>query len=569
MTFPLSSRGQPADQGIRTDLVAEVYSASGDENVSTGHQHGRVARVTGADIIFPPSLHALTLQSFEELGIPSSFRAAVENEITSDEKILWLGRPSRNPQVHPRTPALAVIGIVLMVLSVAVVVLPTVFAGFHFFTLLFGGALALIGAAFYFGPKLQDPSKSCRSCYVVTNNRAILMEMSLWAMGKPAARSYLPHQLLGLERRKHPEVAGAGDLIFEYYFAAAGNSFDPKTGFMHQQLAGSGLNTTHNRIPRGFFQLDQVAEVEYLIRTTLLQQLENAIDQRASRPGASTEESEEEIISVPCACGLTIEAPGSLAEKSVKCPECSSAVTIPVPESGTNHEPCQEDGPIPEDIRAKTLAELDPREKVIWLGRPVPGLVFFGSSGWLVAASIGFVVTSIWLVNSLLPAKAAAVPTQQKGAPAQLAAKTATPPKTNGFSVVLAPLAFSLVWCGLGMVPVVRWYYARRTCYALTNRRALVYKEFLFGPTRESYPPMEVAQMQQSNSWIFSGSGDLIFRTVTVIHNSRTSKGRWNSTVQQIHYGFLAVANIQEVGKLVRETLINPFVNKLNQANYF
>jgi hypothetical protein len=112
----------------------------------------------------------------------------------------------------------------------------------------------------------------------------------------------------------------------------------------------------------------------------------------------------------------------------------------------------------------------------------------------------------------------------------------------------------------------VHWRAARRTCYALTNRRALVYKEGLFGPTRESYSPLEVAALKRSDSWAVRGSGDLIFRTVQVVSTSRT-RGVSRSSVKTTHYGFLAVAPVGEVERLVRETLIDRFVDKLAQAN--
>jgi hypothetical protein len=268
------------------------------------------------------------------------------------------------------------------------------------------------------------------------------------------------------------------------------------------------------------------------------------------------------VITVNCACGLTIEAPFSLAEKSVKCPKCSAAVTIPYPESSPQ-DLFQEDGSIPSDLKDNALAELDRREKVVWLGQPVAGLVFLRNSGWLLFAGIGLVIA---FITALQPAS---VPPQKKDQAVQAAGKVATPAK-RGTGVELALLVLFVAWVGTGLIPAFRWYYAKRTCYVLTNRRALVYKEYLLGrPTRQSYPPTAVAQMRQSNSWIMGGRGDLIFRTVAVIRNSGGSKRRWASSVQTINYGFLAVANVQEVGKLVRETLINPFVSKLKQANSF
>jgi len=80
------------------------------------------------------------------------------------------------------------------------------------------------------------------------------------------------------------------------------------------------------------------------------------------------------------------------------------------------------------------------------------------------------------------------------------------------------------------------------------------------------YTPLEVSAMRRSNSWLSSGSGDLIFRTVHVI--SPVSKpGIWNNNIRTVHYGLLAINGLDEVEKLVRETLIDRFVDKLNQAN--
>ena len=115
--------------------------------------------------------------------------------------------------------------------------------------------------------------------------------------------------------------------------------------------------------------------------------------------------------------------------------------------------------------------------------------------------------------------------------------------------------------------PPVRWKTATRTCYVLTNRRALVYKESPFGPTRESYAPLEVSGMRRLGSWLAAGSGDLAFRTVQVVSTSGNRTGPWRTSVKTIHFDFLAIPHLDAVEKLVRETLIDPFVDKLNEAS--
>src|SRR5262245_2312532 len=156
-------------------------------------------RHPGREFDGPSSPATLPLQTFEELAIPAAVRTVVENELTDDEKILWLGRPSRNPEVHPRKTGLLVLG--LGFLAIAVVVAASSFfaaGGVSAFPLVFAGALGLFGLIFLL-PTLADPTRTCRSCYVVTNRRAMLVEPSVWARG-PRATSYHPHQLLGLER---------------------------------------------------------------------------------------------------------------------------------------------------------------------------------------------------------------------------------------------------------------------------------------------------------------------------------------------------------------------------------
>ena len=53
-----------------------------------------------------------------------------------------------------------------------------------------------------------------------------------------------------------------------------GNNVNPLTGGFHQQGPSGGLSNAPQRIPRGFMCIDQVREVEDLVRTTLLRHIE-------------------------------------------------------------------------------------------------------------------------------------------------------------------------------------------------------------------------------------------------------------------------------------------------------
>jgi hypothetical protein len=220
-----------------------------------------VFRVSAADVIKPAPVALPPLRSFEELGILDSFRKAVEDELSKDEKLVWLGRPSKNPAVYPPKTVLVIIGAGLLVGAVLAVLggLP----------LIFPIVIGLLGLLFVAAPKLFNPANTYHACYVVTNRRAMLFERSFrGARGK----SWLPQDLLALERRSNDRVPGAGDLIFEYEFVVGDVLNSPGTD--------NRLRRTDRpeRVPRGFFYLDQVREVEDLIRTTLLANLEKKLD---------------------------------------------------------------------------------------------------------------------------------------------------------------------------------------------------------------------------------------------------------------------------------------------------
>ena len=73
--------------------------------------------------------------------------------------------------------------------------------------------------------------------------------------------------------------------------------------------------------------------------------------------------------------------------------------------------------------------------------------------------------------------------------------------------------------------------------------------------------------MRRSDSWVFPGGGDLIFRSVTVISSSYNRRTGYSQSRRTIHYGFLSIAHVKDVEKLVRETLIDRFVDKLTEAS--
>lgn len=550
------------------DGASPLGSASRELSSGQAEQNSNVVRVGAADVVTSPSLATPALQTFEELEIPASFRQAVESALSADEKILWLGRPSRNPAVQNQYAMLPWVGAGMIAVAVLLAVAmfisslgakPSQGPG-PLFGYAFAGVLGVIGLVCLL-PLVTNPASICRYCYAVTNRRALLVEMSMWQRG-PVARTYLPQQLLGLERKNHPTVPGAGDLIFEYEFVMPGNSFNPRTGSLLQKGYSGGLSNAPQRIGKGFMYLDEVREVENLIRTQLLQQLEQSLDAPPlASAGRETLPQPVETASVTCACGATIEAPSTLAGKWVQCPRCAAAVGVESRQADTaaaDPVSCREDGSIPADLKAKALAELDASETPVWIGQPLPKLILVRSGGYFAATAGGMLISLLWLALTLAPPAKVTVPVKQ-------GKRVVTTTVQQKPSSPLPPLGLFFVSLAVSSVPLVRWKQATRTCYVLTNRRALVYKEGLFGPTHESYSPLELSGMRHSGSWLMANSGDVIFRSVQVI--SRTTGPRGSVGVKTIHYGFLAIGQPREVEKLVRATLIDRFVDKLTQAS--
>jgi hypothetical protein len=252
--------------------------ACGKPPVASVEQKPGVFRVSAADVIKPALPR---LQTFEELGIQNEFRKAVEEELTKDEKMLWLGRPSLNPAVYPPRTNLVIIGVIALALAVAFLAFPIFVKGAPIaFAIIFSIVLGLIGILFILSPKFFNPANFYHACYVVTNRRVILFERGLLGVDPLSpnligtrCKGYYPHEIMALERRNNPQAPGAGDLIFTYIMVVGKGA----ASFPGTEGTLTSTNTPQ-RIPRGFFYLDDVAGVEQLIRTTLLENLVKILD---------------------------------------------------------------------------------------------------------------------------------------------------------------------------------------------------------------------------------------------------------------------------------------------------
>jgi len=183
------------------------------------------------------------------------------------------------------------------------------------------------------------------------------------------------------------------------------------------------------------------------------------------------------------------------------------------------------------ELETRTRQELLPGERLVWIGQPLVWRM--RRRGWpgLIGGGIFLFGGVFWLLNT--------TDFFDRG-------------NAGGFDHAIRTI-FSLfglapLVIGLG-VTVLPWLYARaarRTIYALTDRRVLVWEATLLGPTRVlCYGPDRVARMRRLEH--ADGSGDLVFEVI----ETRDSEG----DVQTTERGFIAVPEVRNVETLVRQTL--------------
>jgi hypothetical protein len=190
---------------------------------------------------------------------------------------------------------------------------------------------------------------------------------------------------------------------------------------------------------------------------------------------------------------------------------------------------------LPEELDILVQSELRSGEHLVWTGQPLPRR-FMRSSIPIVLFGIPWTAFSIfWMAMSLGPLFVAA--------------------GQGGFGMFFGcfPLfGLPFVLIGLGMLSSPFWTYrkAKRTCYALTDQRAIVWASGWYSGTAvRSFKPSDLDKMSRID--YSDGSGDLIFEEFLPV--SRQSDVHSESTKR----GFIAIENVREIEELVRRTLLS------------
>jgi hypothetical protein len=150
-------------------------------------------------------------QETELWHLPHQLRSLVESELSSGERVIWIGKPNPS-RMALRTVPIVLFGIPWTVFALfwtwgaSGFQLPNFNEGFNLFPM-FGIPFVLVGLGM-----LSSPFWVMRSAkmtvYVLTNSRAIICENGI----STTIRSFSPERLGDLQRKQRAD--GSGDLIF-------------------------------------------------------------------------------------------------------------------------------------------------------------------------------------------------------------------------------------------------------------------------------------------------------------------------------------------------------------------
>ncbi len=118
---------------------------------------------------------------------------------------------------------------------------------------------------------------------------------------------------------------------------------------------------------------------------------------------------------------------------------------------------------------------------------------------------------------------------------------------------LMAPCALPFIAVGIGLIASPVWLrsQARKTLYALTNRRAIIWEPAWFGATTvRNYTAAGLGHMSRTER--ADGSGDLVFEEITTYGSN--NNGTSSRTTRR---GFLSIDKVREVEELVRRTLLS------------
>lgn len=190
------------------------------------------------------------------------------------------------------------------------------------------------------------------------------------------------------------------------------------------------------------------------------------------------------------------------------------------------------------ELESRLQSELQPGERLVWVGQPRPGLV--SRQAW-VLVPCGVVFTGFALFWIAMAGGMAAAAGGINGGLA-------------GMFSCFPCFGIPFVLAGLFMLTSPVWLrrQAHKTLYALTDRRAIVFEPRWFRmATVRSYTAPGLSHLTRRERP--DGSGDLVFEEFTTSGVDSDGYRRSYTTRR----GFLAIDRVREVEEMVRRTLLS------------
>jgi hypothetical protein len=264
-----------------------------------------------------------------------------------------------------------------------------------------------------------------------------------------------------------------------------------------------------------------------------------------------------------------------LAGKSVKCPGCKQVVKVPggtappraddeeeaapAPRGGSRMQPPDDpfaDTDIPENYQEEVRQELGRNEKILWVGRSSEKIV--RAKSWI-AVPIGalFAVIGIGMaIFGFLKLEGGV-----------------------GIGVGCGGIFFALVGTLAMFAPkFIHMSLPRRAVYVVTTRHCMIYdpaRSLTGQNTIYRFNAIQLQNMKKEGSWFLKGGGSLVMDTEIEIVTHGTQAGPRgfggrrgmgggpSTSTREIKIGFIDVADVNEVEKVVREALLDRMTDKM------
>jgi hypothetical protein len=197
---------------------------------------------------------------------------------------------------------------------------------------------------------------------------------------------------------------------------------------------------------------------------------------------------------------------------------------------------------LPRGVARRVKAELDPSERILWVGQPRPDLVGQGAG---CAVALGIILIGFALIWMAIPLAIVFL-----GAAVGVAADD----PGGGLCGLpfLCAVPFGIPFLVIGGLMAASSKRQRRaaskTCYVLTSQRALVLEGGVFGwSTVRSFGPKQLANLVREERG--DGCGSLIFQESLQGASDRVWTRR---------SGFIAIEDVAHVEDLIRHHLLKP-----------